>query len=203
MYGNFLFFLPVRVRRLRDLFHEPINLLGFSPKRHAMIGLFLADSDLNSIFTLPLRGAAAFARNRPALPQLSAPRGTGSWIRDRVSCAATQSGRPDSRVPARLGRSGPKAHAAEQNRSGDRAAFIPAGMRGGIARASRPWRVRFIQSHRPGRLRQAAGRPRNLSRGRTAADESRPAKAAAGRRRTRRDVADRRAKPGWRGSRIS
>jgi hypothetical protein len=38
---------------LRNLFREPINLLGLSPKRHAMICLFLADSDLNSLIALP------------------------------------------------------------------------------------------------------------------------------------------------------
>jgi hypothetical protein len=41
-----LLFLPSGVRRLRDLFRAPINLLGFNPKRHAMIRLFLSDSDL-------------------------------------------------------------------------------------------------------------------------------------------------------------
>src|SRR5262249_12010103 len=49
----FSFFLPAGVRRLRDLFRAPIDLLSFSPKRHAMIGIFLADSDLNSLFALP------------------------------------------------------------------------------------------------------------------------------------------------------
>ena len=48
-----LFFLPAGVRRLRDLFRAPINLLGFGSKRQAMVGLFLADSDLNSLFALP------------------------------------------------------------------------------------------------------------------------------------------------------
>jgi hypothetical protein len=52
---------------LRDLFREPINLLGFSPKRHAMIGLFLADSDLNSLFALPRDQLQEVAQLRVAL----------------------------------------------------------------------------------------------------------------------------------------
>jgi hypothetical protein len=56
------------VRRLRDLFRTPVNLLGFSPKRHAMIGLFLADSDLNSLFALPRNQLKEVAQLRVALP---------------------------------------------------------------------------------------------------------------------------------------
>jgi hypothetical protein len=53
---------------LRDLFRTPVNLLGFSPKRHAMIGLFLADSDLNSLFALPRDQLKEVAQLRVALP---------------------------------------------------------------------------------------------------------------------------------------
>lgn len=52
---------------MRDLFREPINLLGISPKRHAMIGLFLADSDLNSLFALPRDQLQEVAQFRVAL----------------------------------------------------------------------------------------------------------------------------------------
>jgi hypothetical protein len=38
---------------MSDSFRAPINLLGFGPKRHAMIGLFPGDSDLKSLFALP------------------------------------------------------------------------------------------------------------------------------------------------------
>jgi hypothetical protein len=64
---HFLFFLPAGVRRLRDLFRTPINLLGFSPKRHAMINLFLGDSDLNSLFALPRDQLQEVAQLRIAL----------------------------------------------------------------------------------------------------------------------------------------
>ena len=64
---SFLFFLPAGVRRLRDLFRAPINLLSFSPKRHAMIGFFLADSDLNSLFALPRNQLQEVAQFRVAL----------------------------------------------------------------------------------------------------------------------------------------
>src|SRR5215510_14980192 len=63
----FLFFLPTGIRLLRDLFRAPINLLAFSPKRHAMIGLFLADSDLNSVFALPRDQLQEVAQLRVAL----------------------------------------------------------------------------------------------------------------------------------------
>ncbi|HEX5086032.1 MAG TPA: hypothetical protein VFY40_28695 [Blastocatellia bacterium] len=38
---------------MRDFFRTPINLLVFGLKRHAIISLFLADSDLNSLGALP------------------------------------------------------------------------------------------------------------------------------------------------------
>jgi hypothetical protein len=66
-YFNLLFFLPAGERRLRDPFRAPINLLGFSPKRHAMIGLFLADSDLNPLFALPRDQLQEVAQLRIAL----------------------------------------------------------------------------------------------------------------------------------------
>jgi hypothetical protein len=52
---------------LRDLFRDPIDLLGLSPKRHAMIRLFLADSDLNSLFALPRDQLQEVAQLRVAL----------------------------------------------------------------------------------------------------------------------------------------
>jgi Methyltransferase domain len=72
---DFLFFLPAGVRGLCDLFRAPINLLGFCSKRHAMIGLFLADSDLYSLFALPQNQLQKVAQPGIAL---STFRSTGS-----------------------------------------------------------------------------------------------------------------------------
>jgi hypothetical protein len=52
---------------LRDLFRAPINLLGFRSKRHAMLGLFLTDSDLNSLFALPQNQLQEIAQLRISL----------------------------------------------------------------------------------------------------------------------------------------
>jgi hypothetical protein len=52
---------------LRDFFRAPINLLGFSSKRHAVVSLFLADSDLNSLFALSQDQLQEVAQFRVAL----------------------------------------------------------------------------------------------------------------------------------------